>query len=342
MASIYKRGNVYWGKIQRQNRVFRQSLRTKSKSEAQKRLRQWESELEAIAWGDTPPQSFDNVVMLFIDEYLPTLKPQSARRYATSIKALVPSFEGIDLHKIGGKDLSEFEQRRRTEGVKPPTIIRDLSCLSSIFGFAEDRFEFEGNPVRSYLKRRSKRGLKNSPPRTRYLSHQEEQSLLQAASGILQDAIILSIDTGLRCEELLSMTWDRVDLDNQTISTTTDTKTGTKRSVPILPRSLKILRKIPRNIRSAYVLCHGDGKRYTTFRKGFASAVKNAGLEDVRWHDLRRTCGCRLLQDHDMYMEKVSIWLGHRSISTTESTYAFFRVHDLQQAVTKTGTGNAD
>ena len=32
------------------------------------------------------------------------------------------------------------------------------------------------------------------------------------------------------------------------------------------------------------------------------------------WHDLRCTCGCRLLQDHKMSMEEVSKWLGHSSV----------------------------
>ncbi len=342
MASIYRRGQVYWGKIQRKNRVFRQSLRTKSKSEAERRLRDWEKDLEAIAWGDRPQLGFDKAVLSFIEEYLPTLKPQSARRYATSIKKLIISFEGIYLHKIGFKELSDFESRRRSEGVKPPTIIRDLACLSSIFSFAEDREWIEGNLVKIFLRRRAKRGLKNAPPRTRYLTHEEEGALMSEAKGVLRDAVALSIDTGFRCEELLSLKWSQVDLRNQTVSTTKGTKTGTVRTVPLLPRALQILESMPRNIRSQYVLCHGDGNRYTTFRKGFGNLVKSAGLVDIRWHDLRRTCGCRLLQDHRMRMHEVSMWLGHSSIKTTETTYAFLKIDDLKHAVTKTGTGHAD
>lgn len=342
MASVYKRGSTYWGKIQRQNRVFRQSLKTKSRSEAERRLRQWEADLEAIAWGDRPQLVFDKAVMSFIDEHLPALKPQSARRYAVSIKNLVPSFEGLFLHKIGSKELSDFETLRRSQGVSSPTIIRDLACLSSIFSFSEDREWIEGNPVKIYLRRRSKRGLKNSPPRTKYLTLEQEHALLHQAKGPLRDAITLAIDTGMRCEELLSLKWNQVDLRNETVSTTTDTKTGTARTVPLLPRAKSILERMPRNIRSQYVLCHGDGARFTTFRKGFGSAVKNAGLSDVRWHDLRRTCGCRLLQEHKMKLHEVSMWLGHKSIKTTESTYAFLKIENLKQAVTKTGTGHAD
>jgi integrase len=53
-------------------------------------------------------------------------------------------------------------------------------------------------------------------------------------------------------------------------------------------------------------------------------AVRRAGhaiatpLEHVEWHDLRRTCGCRLLQDLGFSMEETSRWLGHSSIKVTE------------------------
>jgi len=59
-------------------------------------------------------------------------------------------------------------------------------------------------------------------------------------------------------------------------------------------------------------------------------------IPDIIWHDLRRTCGCRLLQDHGLSMEQVSKWLGHASVQQTEKVYAFLEVKHLHRAV---GTG---
>jgi len=56
-------------------------------------------------------------------------------------------------------------------------------------------------------------------------------------------------------------------------------------------------------------------------------------IPDLTWHDLRRTCGCRLLQDHKMSMEAVSKWLGHSSIQVTEKAYAFLETRHLHEAV---------
>lgn len=73
------------------------------------------------------------------------------------------------------------------------------------------------------------------------------------------------------------------------------------------------------------------------------AAPRSAGIEDLRWHDLRRTCGCRLLQVHGLSMEQARDWLGHSSVITTEKIYAFLTVDDLQRAVgTGTRTGSTE
>ena len=62
-------------------------------------------------------------------------------------------------------------------------------------------------------------------------------------------------------------------------------------------------------------------------------AARRAGINDLIWHDLRRTCGCRLLQDYGASMKEVCDWLGHSSVLVTEQRYAFLRVDDLHRRV---------
>jgi hypothetical protein len=56
-------------------------------------------------------------------------------------------------------------------------------------------------------------------------------------------------------------------------------------------------------------------------------------IPHVIWHDLWRTRGCRLLQDHEMELKRVSEWLGHASVGQTERAYAFLDVSHLHRAV---------
>ena len=58
----------------------------------------------------------------------------SARRYGVSLAWLADEFENKYLDQIGTAELAEFEHKRREAGAKPPTVRRDLACLSSIFG----------------------------------------------------------------------------------------------------------------------------------------------------------------------------------------------------------------
>jgi hypothetical protein len=70
----------------------RRSLKTADRSIAQKRLRQWLDELDAIAWGDKPRRTFGEASEKFIREHLTTIKPSSAKRYGVSLKNLAEHF----------------------------------------------------------------------------------------------------------------------------------------------------------------------------------------------------------------------------------------------------------
>ncbi|HUC70348.1 MAG TPA: site-specific integrase [Stellaceae bacterium] len=373
MAGLYQRGGVWWGRVQRKGRDLRRSLKTTAKEVARRRLRSWLEELDRVAFGERPRRTFDDLGVRFIDEHLPRLKPSSAKRYAVSLDALTDGFEGLYLDQITSAKLSEFETGRRREGVRIPEgmrgkrrpkaisaggIRRDFACLSSMFGFAIELEWCDFNPVAGYLKRAKKRGLREAAPRRRYLSIEEEAKLLAAAadrhgSQDLADAIAIAIDTGLRRGEQFTLRRGRLAasgpvlrLDKNAIEVSEDTsKNSRAREVPLLPRTRAILAQKPAQLRSDYVLINGDtGERYKAMNKGLAGAARRAKIPPLTWHDLRRTCGCRLLQEHGMSMEKVGRWLGHSSVLVTEQIYAFLENEHLQAAVTgtKPGTGTAD
>lgn len=296
---------------------------------AEKRFRQWLDNLDAIAWGDKPRYTFEQAVMRFMAEHVVTLKPSSARRYATSLKMLADVMADKTLDQITPKVLSDYETRRRSAGVRAPTIRRDLACLSSMLTSCQEWEWIDVNPVPAYLKRRSKRGLKEAPPRTRYFTTEEEEKIIKSATSQVRNAIILAIETGLRREELFSLTWAQIDRARGFIRTGTKTKSGRERYVPLTQRAGTILGTAPQLWNSPYVLRHDDGRRYVQMEKGFKAACRRAGVTDAKWHDLRRTAGCRWLQRDGRSMEEVSMLLGHSSVLVTERIYAFLNAEDV-------------
>jgi len=114
--------------------------------------------------------------------------------------------------------------------------------------------------------------------------------------------------------------------------------------VPIVERSYRLLTHHPVFLGKPWVFHRDSGDRYSTkspyIWECFKKIARNAGVEDVTIHDLRRTCGCRLLRDRRMSLEVVSKWLGHSSVLVTERVYAFLEIDQLHEAVARTN-GNA-
>lgn len=347
MAGLYKRGKTWWGRAQRKGVEHRRSLETTNRTVAEKRFRGWLSDLDAIKWGDKPRRTFSEAAERFIKEHLTTVRPSTAKRYGDSLKHLALHFGGKTLDQIKSEAMSHFETARRSEGVTASTIRRDLSCLSGIFTSAIDWewIEDGGNPVTSYIHRRAKRGLTEAPPRTRYLSPAEEVKLLAGATDAPRAAIQLAIDTGLRREELFSLTWPQVDQVRARITTTSKTKSGKIRHVPLPLRSARILAQLPRRIDSQFVLINPDtGTRYGQMEKGLKAAMRRSGVAGLCWHDLRRTAACRWLQRDRKSMAEVSILLGHGDVKITSQRYAFLDGEAVAESLsgrTNVGTGTA-
>jgi integrase len=142
----------------------------------------------------------------------------------------------------------------------------------------------------------------------------------------------VSIGTGLRDQELMRLRWDQIDFKNGTIKLDITTKGTRERFVPLAQKPAQLLEARPRHIRSPFVFYHDDGKPYLRMRKAFETALHKAGLKDLRWHDLRRTAGCRWLQRDGRSMEEVSAMLGHANVTITQRSYAFL---DLEKTAQK-------
>ena len=335
MAAIYRRGKTYWARAQRKGREYRRTLETKNRAIADRRFREWLDELDAIAYGEKPRRTWEEAAEKFIREHLPTIKRSAALRYGVSLKHLDKHFGGKMLHQITSAEMSDFETIRRGQGVSTSTIRRDLACLSSLLTSALDWEWIETNLVPAFLRRRAKRGLKEGEPRTRYLTEQEERRLLNAATPAARWAMTLAIDTGLRREELFGLTWAQVDLLRGLIDTTRRTKSGRSRKVPVTTRAAQILAHVPRSLDSPHVLVNADtGERYVQMNKGLKAAARRAGIQDLQWHDLRRTAGCRWLQRDGKIKDEVCELLGHSSVVVTEKSYAFLDGEAVAESLT--------
>lgn len=335
--NLRKRGRVWWFRFNARGHTHEGSLDTESLAVARERLEGIRRRLSDPKFGLRPRYTFDAAAERFSVEHFKTLRRKSRLRYVSSLINLGKHLKGIALADIGPAMLGEFEQARLRQGVSSSTVRRDLACLSSLFSRAEEWEWVTSNPVKPY-KRSRKTALKEGPARTRYLTHDEEAGVLECAGAALSTLIAVAVDTGLRREEQFSLQWADLDLDAAELTVRAEiAKNGKARTIPLLPRTLALLNGLPRGIGGAPVFMSYQGRRYSanspTINEGLTKACRRAGVERIQWHDLRRTCGCRLLQDYGLSMEEVSKWLGHGDIRITQQRYAFFERDRLHKAL---------
>ena len=184
MAGLYRRGKVYWARANRQNREHRRSLKTADRAIAEKRLRAWLDELDAIAWGDKPRHTLcggrREIHSRTPDDY----QARGRVRYGVSLKHLSEHFAGKMLHQITKAELAAFETKRRTPRREP--VPSAANCLPLIAVTSCEEWEWIddcANFVPAYMRRRAKRGLKEAPARTRYLTVVEERKLLDSGDA---------------------------------------------------------------------------------------------------------------------------------------------------------------
>jgi integrase/recombinase XerD len=176
--------------------------------------------------------------------------------------------------------------------------------------------------VRSFLKWL---GLKDEvsivkAPRRRSittLSDNEVVKLLNASRDLLDLLIIcLLIETGLRAQELLSLTIDDIDLESKEIYVRSG-KYGEERVVFIGPLTERVLSKYLEGFNSS------DGRliplTYSGLYKRLKTLAKRAGLDPkkVRPHILRHTFATEALKK-GLALPALQAILGHKDIKTTQ------------------------
>jgi integrase len=137
-------------------------------------------------------------------------------------------------------------------------------------------------------------------------------------------AVRFAIETGIRMGEVLSLTWRNVDLA-QRISTLLDTKTRDGRQVPLSTAAIAAISSLPRHFSDERVFC--TWQRADSLENAWRRAVKLAGLEDLRFHDLRHEAVSRLFELGLNPMEVASI-SGHKTLQMLKR-YTHLRAADL-------------
>lgn len=172
------------------------------------------------------------------------------------------------------------------------------------------------------------------------LTTDQVDALQQAMPPNLRASIFLGAGLGLRAGEALGLTEDRIDFDKREVSIDRQLarikdgatlfgppKTPKSRRVLPLPDSIAaVLREHLEHFDTSpdgllFLGARGAPASASTYYAKFKAAAHAAGLDDVRFHDLRHHCASLLIHN-GASVKLVQEFLGHKDATETLNTYA--------------------
>ncbi|MBX9903972.1 MAG: site-specific integrase [Burkholderiales bacterium] len=209
----------------------------------------------------------------------------------------------------------------------PATANRFLYALSKAFSNAVKEWHWlQDNPVLRVNKETESTG------RVRFLSDDERKALLAACKKStlpeLYLIVLMALTTGMRRGEILGLRWPDVDLERRLI-VLQKTKNGERRSVPAVPEVAALLREYakvrrldtdllfpakPIRKKSPVIAEKAKDIGPLWFDAWWYEALKQAGIQDFRFHDLRHTAASYLAMSGATTPEIAAV-LGHKTLS---------------------------
>ena len=321
MANISKKYGKWYVQIRRtfHKPIYKSFI---AKQDAQRWARETERLIETGQFVDMSEANKTTLKQL-LERYE---REVSSKKRTTTDKYLIRNILKYDfVHKplshVSSSDIAEFRDARLNttstrhhSKVSGSSVNRELSILSDCINRAIKEWGcyIRENPVKTGLR------CKENDRRIRRLENGEYEKLMSSCKtnrAFWCPIIDFAVHTGMRRGELLKITWDMVHFDKMFITLPPAiTKTNRVRNVPLQPKSLEILRSLPRSI---------NGRIFPiglkNFERSFRAICSRAGIHGLRFHDLKREAISRLFEK-GLSVSEVQLFVGNSLASLSVYT----------------------
>lgn len=124
--------------------------------------------------------------------------------------------------------------------------------------------------------------------RTRWITREEAERVLAELPAHQSEMMRFTLATGLRQRNVCRLKWEHVDLERkQLVIPAAMSKTKKPIPVPLNGDAMAVQRQVGRH--AEFVFVYEGEPVWQVSTKAWRKALKRAGVEDFRWHDLRHT-----------------------------------------------------
>lgn len=266
-----------------------------------------------------PSTSWTTAKDLFL-EWAKTNKAKGTYHMYLSCLATVekqfPSIKRLHLDELESGDIESYKNNRIAMDVEGSTVNREVTSIKRVLSWSTEQNPPLLLPINNKIM--GVKLFKENPGRIRFLTNEEIPKLLsQCKTPHLKMAVTLALETGLRIHGCLTLLWSEIK-DGIIVK---KVKGGTVVRVPVTNTLREALDEYRRDSRvmSKYVIpspVNPSEHMGTDANFGFATALKNAGIEDFHFHDLRHTFATHfLMRGGDIRV--LQELLGHSNITMT-------------------------
>lgn len=278
--SLYKRGGIWWIRFTTPDgREIRETAATADRKAAQELHDTRKAELWRQAkLGERPRYTWQQAVIRWIEEH-PDRK--SLRIVKHALVQADPLLGRLYLDEVNAEVLAQFVRERRAAGLKTSTVNLRLASVRGVLNAAHAWGWLATVP--------KPQPIKLPDRRLRWLTRDEADRLLAELPSHLAAMARFSLATGLRQQNVVQLEWSQVDMERRVAWIHADqAKAGRSINIPLNAEAVCVLREQagqhPRWVFTYQGHCVGRANNCA-----WRTALKRAGVENLRWHDLRHT-----------------------------------------------------
>jgi len=303
VATFRKRGNRWQVQVRRRDHPSITKTFA-NRSDAERWSRRIERELDLGETIQSPRHElsrirFKDLLCRYASEVSPSHKGHEAERYRLQSISKRPIGQ-LSLAQLQPKHFSDYRDER-LKVVALSSVVREFQLMKAAFEWAKrDLGLLVSSEAVSSIKLPKVRDARNRRP-----SDVELTALRLACSHpSLWPIITIAIETGMRRSEIVAMRWEDINWVTNTLHIPT-AKNGHPRTIPLTPKATRILEGLNKSDVQVFPIS-GNAVRLAWVR-----LKKRAGVNDLRFHDLRHEAVSRFFE-LGLSIAEVALISGHR------------------------------